>query len=626
MAAQPNGPAETSQRSILHLLQRFFPFYCVLLAIVTYGYALFDPYQLDGDAINYMDVGDYLRAHNWDAVVNGYWHPLYPAVLSVFHALFRSSIGTELRAYYAANFAIFLLEMVAVVAFTDAIVELRSIMEARSAASEHSYIFGRYSLRYVGLALLTVASQRELSLGKIRPDALLQALLLFAVAAMLRYLATDRRRYAALMGLALGAAYLAKSFAFVFAFLTIGVLVVFALVWRKQSATRALTAATIGLVCFAVIAGPYVAALSHQRGRMDFGDSGSLNYAWYVAGTEKMHIEPYMSDHFGSADVHLHHPEQELLRSPQVLSYRAHPLGTYPDWFDTAYWNDQVKPHLNIGGEFSRGSRNLVLVMRYLFNHPEGLILLALLFALGGRIHLDLRPGSRSVFWIPSVALGIIAWGIYATVNTEERYVTFAYLCIVLTLFATVRARHSLEVQSVSMLSVAAGFLPLLLALLVTGESLRLVLEDRRDLSVTGAHYGWENANEQQAAAALSSMGLRPGDSVACVGYTACLGDYYWARLAGVHILTEIYAPLGTTAYDLLSTIPNREEAISVVRGQGARVLVGDFAGVPSVPCPPALQGWQQLGNSTLYELPLNVPPGTIPQRPAPAPQRTPSI
>ena len=43
-------------------------------------------------------------------------------------------------------------------------------------------------------------------------------------------------------------------------------------------------AAVVGAV-FAMVAGPYVAALSMQKHRFDFGDSGSLNYAWFAGGT-----------------------------------------------------------------------------------------------------------------------------------------------------------------------------------------------------------------------------------------------------------------------------------------------------------------------------------------------------
>jgi hypothetical protein len=36
-----------------------------------------------GDAVAYMDIADLLHAHHWAGVVNGYWHPLYPALLSL---------------------------------------------------------------------------------------------------------------------------------------------------------------------------------------------------------------------------------------------------------------------------------------------------------------------------------------------------------------------------------------------------------------------------------------------------------------------------------------------------------------------------------------------------------------
>ena len=240
------------------------------------------------------------------------------------------------------------------------------------------------------------------------------------------------------MGLALGCAYLTKSFAFVFALICILTLAVFRWLWLKHSLARIVPASLLALATFAIVAGPYVGALSRQHGRLDFGDSGALNYAWYVGGTQKMHLQPYMTSEFGSAEVHLKHPERELLHSPLVLSYAELPYGTYPDWFDTTYWNDQIKPHFKLSDDIPRASRNLVLVVRYLFNHPEALIPLALLILLGARPTLLLeiqqaRPNSANTFWLPPLVLGVLIWGIYAIVNTEERYVTIAYLTIILT-------------------------------------------------------------------------------------------------------------------------------------------------------------------------------------------------
>lgn len=621
---QPPYEASSGSRDetsgCLFLLPRFFPFFCVLVAVVTGGYALYDQFQIDGDAIGYMDISDYIRSHQWAGIVNGYWHPMYPAVLALFHGIFHSRLANELHAYYAANFAIFLLEMIAMVAFTDSIVALREAMQPAGSWAE--FIFERYGLRYLGLALLVFASQRELSLGKIRPDALLQAFLLLAVASLLRYLASGTLVFACTMGVALGCAYLSKSFAFLFAFLCIGVLIAFASFWRKRSFVTSLVAGMVALLCFGVIAGPYVAALSKQKGRFDFGDSGALNYAWYVAGTEKMHLEPYMTDRFGSSEIRLKHPDQELLRSPQVLSYAALPYGTMPDWFDPTYFNDQVKPHLNLRNEISRAARNGVLVIRYLFNHPEGWLLFLVVLAFGARAALGWCR--FDAFWMPAAALGVIAWGIYATVNTEERYVTFAYLCIVLPCFAALRMRR--QVEGRPWVRPAAAAMVFIMALLAVGESLRTVFEDRRQLSLLSLPGGWYSPRDEHAAAALESMGLGKGDAVACVGYAACLGDFYWARLAGLRVLTEIYAPDGIPAYEFLNALPNRAQAIDVVRRQGAKVLVADFSGAPVLPAPAALVDWQQLGDTTLYELPLNVPPGTVPRRPAAAPRRKPSI
>jgi len=520
------------------------------------------------------------------------------------------------------------LGMVAVIYFTD------SLSGSRFEVRGSSYLLDRTMLRYLGIALLVIASQRELSLGKVRPDALLQAFLLFAIAALLAHLASNRLGSAALMGVALGCAYLTKSFAFVFAFLCIIMLAVFRWFWLKHGIKQILPAVLAAFTCFAIVAGPYVAALSIQRGRFDFGDSGALNYAWYVGGTEKMHLQPTQTGQFGSAEVHLKHPEKELLHSPLILSYAAMPYGTYPDWFDTTYWNEQIKPHFRLRDDLPRAARNCVLVGRYLFNHPEGLLLLALLVVFGARGFVASRPhlkgemltpasklaggpemwGTRrdGAFWLVPLLLGVAIWGIYAIVNTEERYVTVAYLSIILTLFAALRLPDAPSEAALSAVRHQAGdlrftasALVLLLALLATGEGLRIVFEDRRQLSIRGYPGGWYSPSMVHVADGLQSLGIRPGDSVACVGSIACLNDPYWARLAGVRILTEIYDP-ETPAYTFLASLPNRDQAIEVVRGQGAKVLVADFGSFRVSDSDRAFRGWQQLGGTTFYALPLN--------------------
>jgi 4-amino-4-deoxy-L-arabinose transferase-like glycosyltransferase len=583
-------------------LRKLLIVYLLLLVPIGWLAMKYELFLLDGDAVSYMDIADLLHAHHWAGAVNGYWHPLYPAVLAFAQILFHPTRWNEIPAYYAANYAIFLLELVAMVLFVYALDRLR----IRTLSDSAPPLLSREALALFGCALIVIASQRELAMGLVRPDALLQALMLLAFATLLNALATESLIYAPLMGLFFGLAYLTKSFAFVVAVLSIGVMFLFQLWLQRRALTRVLTNAVLALVVFGAVAGPYIAALSHQKHRFDFGDSGALNYAWYVGGVEKMHLEPWMTSSFGPATVHLIHPEQQLLAAPGIYSYRAEPYGTYPDWFDTTYFNERIIPHLNPPVLLHRDARNAVLVIRYLFNHPEAWILLALLIALGAR----LRFGNwrRDNFWLPMILVGLAMWVLYGLVNVEERYVTLAYLAILLPIFAVLRVPQpeadEFGTTPSSWLPSAATAMIVLLAFLAAGESLRLALEQRR--YETPLPHPWYNAEMFDAAQSLQQLGVQPGDEVACMGGYACLNQNYWARLAGVRILTEVYNP-NPNLFEQWAGLPNRAQVLDILRQQDAKVLVAQFDPASLGDDPATAQGWIRLDNTDLYAYPLTL-------------------
>jgi len=426
-------------------------------------------------------------------------------------------------------------------------------------------------------------------------------------------LASESLIFAPLMGMFLGLAYLTKSFAFLVAFLSIAAMMVFQVWFQRRKLGRVVLGGGLALVVFAAIAGPYIGALSKQKGRFDFGDSGALNYAWYVSGTDKMHIEPWMTDDFGSASVKLVHPEKQLLEHPGVYSYKAMPYGTYPDWFDPTYFHERVVPKFNAKLLFKRDVRNLVLVVRYLLNHPEAWLLLALLLVFGARLRW--KNVRHEGFWLPMVALGVAMWCIYGMVNVEERYVTLAYLVIVLPLFAMLTVRES---ESTWQHNVAAAMIALF-AFLAVGETLRTALENRRyeSGSVPVPYY---SAQIFGAAKGLVAIGVNPGDEIACVGTTACLHDPYWQRLAGVRVLTEIYNPVDKDLIEQLNGLPNRQQVYDVIKGEGAKVLVGYFD--PGEMTGQASLGWIRLGETDYFALPLNLnaantlQPATVTEKP----------
>jgi hypothetical protein len=647
-SSAPLHPPLDGSRSATHS-RWVVPGYVLLLLAAYLPWARYDGYQIDGDAVSYMDIADLLRTHQWAGAVNAYWHPLYPACLALGRMLSHATRWNELGTYYGVNFAIFALSLGAVLCFTTGLVRLRHRL------GRGIPLLGAPGLHLLGLTLVALAAQRELSLGKIRPDALLQTLLLAAVGMLLRSLASENLLWPMAMGACFGLAYLTKSFAFLLALVAIMLVAGFAWLVLRRGVVRVVLGAALALAAFAALAGPYIAVLSHQKGRFDFGDSGSLNYAWYIGGTEKMHLEPSMTDRFGAATVHLVHPERQLSTDPPIYSYRALRWGTYPDWFDTSFFNEHVQPHIRLADILKKDPRNVVLVLRYLLNHMEPLLLLAVLLLLGARLRsAHSHHWRHTTFWVPAFLLGCAVWGIYGIVNIEERYVTVGFILLVLPVFALLKgpalpgdepalaaggALHSnvssglegtplglhvdaphqahlhentLQLWNRGPLALAAWALVLFFAAVTVADAVRQVAEDRRQLSLLGRSNGWRDLEIYGAAEALGRMGVRPGDEIACIGAEACLVDPYWARLAGVRVLTEVYVPEGRLL-PFLSALPDRSRAMDVVRHEGARVLVGFFDPGAMSSGVPAAAGWVRLGASHYYAFPLNLS-GTAPK------------
>ena len=603
-------------------LRRALVAYLALLIPIAWLAMKFDPYAVDGDGMSYMDIADLIRGHHWAGVINGYWNPLYPAGLALAQRVFHTTRMNELHAYYVLNYLIFLASVVAMLAFVSALVKLRRRMTPNADQNSGAgHLLGMDALQLLGVALLVIATERELSMATIRPDALLQALMLAAFAMLLRSFAGESLLYAPAMGFFFGLAYLAKSFAFVVALLTIALLMVFQAWVQRRKPARVIAAGALAFVVFAAVAGPYIAALSRQKHRFDFGDSGALNYAWYVSGTVKMHLEPWMTSDFGSARVKLVHPEQQLLVQPGIYSYRAEPYGTYPAWFDPTYFHERIVPVFSAKRLVHRDERNVMLSLRYLTNHPGAWILLALLLACGARFgfmppRTSLQSWRHSVFWLPPVALGVAMWGIYGLVNIEERYVTLAYLVIVLPVFAALYSSPPIDASDDNAWPRrSATAMIAVLAFLALGNTLRVALDERSHQSAAGRPAAWYLANIYEAAKGLNALGVGEGEPIACMGTIACLNDPYWMRLADVRVLTEVYNPDAKHLLEEFEGLPNRQQVEDVLKAQGAKVVVAAFDPGEMTGRTPASAGWIRLGESNLYALPLNIPapPATAP-------------
>src|SRR5262249_12126492 len=153
---------------------------------------------------------------------------------------------------------------------------------------------------------------------------------------LLKYLATNSLPYAALMGIALGLAYLTKSFAFVFTFVCILALIAFRFFWQRQPFARIAVSAGLVFICFAIVSGPYIAALSPQNALFASAAPANLTHVAFLAGTEKMPPHQTQTALSAPADARLKPPKKHLPNTPPIFSYKELPYGTYPDWFDTS--------------------------------------------------------------------------------------------------------------------------------------------------------------------------------------------------------------------------------------------------------------------------------------------------
>jgi 4-amino-4-deoxy-L-arabinose transferase-like glycosyltransferase len=575
----------------LSLQKRLLWLYPALMLLCGIGYAKYDAYQLDGDAISFMDISDAFRAHQWHVVANGYWNPAYAAALALGSSLTHTSRWNELHVFFFVNFFIYLGCIAATFFFVNGMVKMREVCLPQGNAGA---ALTPFALMLASLGLLLFSFQRELSLGKVRSDALLLFFLLLAAGFVLRLQAGGKFTNYPLLGVALGAAYLTKSFAFLPS--CILVLAIFLVGLRRKNKTIAAGAILTG-VLFAAVAGPYIYAISRQAGYLTVGDSARINYMYFIDHTPRWHS--FRTGNVGHAIPTWKHHEELLLSSPPVYSYAGHAVGTYPLWFDPNYYTAGLKPHFWLHGHLRQLVRNPELLLRFLFEHPESFVLFFVLLGAGA-----LLPRGRFAWlpWVPVMGWGLLMLGIYFPVDLQDRYLTAPFLLVVLPALALLRlptdSGASMSIQKV------ATSLALLLAFLSLTAAARDIFDRRRTLNVAGYPQHAYSPDIYPAARGLIDMGIAPGDKVACMGGTACQVDQYWARLASAQILAEIEVPDSAEpdgnpeAY--WNSLANHQQIVSTLAALQVKALVAAFPPSDQVPA-----GWHQLGQSHFYAYPV---------------------
>jgi hypothetical protein len=512
-----------------------------LLQTATYRYSM------NPDGIAYLDMGDaYLRG-DWTTALRSHWSPLYAWLLGAVLRLVQPSPDLEFPVVHVVNLVVY---AAALGAFTFLLREILATLRSNDIAAPAHIRPPDWAWISVGYALFVWCTLQYLPLSLVTPDVLVAAFVYTICGVILRTRRRPGARSSALLGLLLGLGYLAKAplLPLAVAFLASSIVIL----ERRCHRIAHLTVASVAL---AVVALPFIAALSVANGRPTAGDSASLNYLWVIDDAPLVHWQGGPE----SMGQPLHRSEL-LLERPAVFAFDGPYAVTYTPWYAPEYWLAGAKPFIRLGGQVRAIGAGLEVYAR--IASDLGVVLASLVVLLSMRVGTWRgRPtGPSLVLLAPALA----ALAMYGLVLVEGRYVAPFVILLVLGVLMVVRlpnagwsaalvARVSvimLVVLVLQIISAAADPAGSLLSQAVQG---RLLMPD-------------VNA---QVAAALRSAGVRPGDTVATGdrGFNA-----YWARLARVRIIAEVSGLDGAAILD--ADPAAREAAQRVLSAQRARAIV----------------------------------------------------
>lgn len=475
----------------------------LLLGLLHAGLAVHQSY-MDPDGISYMEIGEAWLRGDWEAAVSAYWSPLYAWVLALALEVAQPPPRWEFALVHVVNFAIYTFALVCFGFFW------RELMRRRL---KDDRTFSPWAWIVLGLALFVWSSVVLIEVRAVTPDMLASGFVYLAGGCLLRL--SDRSqdvRDFLLLGLALGLAYLARAAAFPMAFVFLAVCL---------AATRSLRRTAVAAVAFLVLAAPLVAALSSRQGRPTFGESGRLNYAWYVNGVPRFHWQGETPRN-GTP----RHPTRRLSESPPVYGFGAPIEATYPPWYDPVYWSEGIRLHFDPKGQLEAVSRTVSSYYEWFVRKLGGLVALVLLLY-GIRGHQGLGRGGLASWWILLVP-ALAALGMYGLVHVEGRHVA-PYITL---LWAAVLGGVRLP---------ATAWSPRLASALV-GVALTVVLLDLGTYSIKEVAGAGRTDRDPpwEVAQGVQELGIGAGDAVAYIG--PAVDEAFWARLARVRIVAEMYA------------------------------------------------------------------------------------
>ena len=525
-------------------------------------------YALGGDGLSYLDVGAAFFRRDWAQAFNGYWSPLYAWCEGLALGLIKPSLWWEPITIHAVNFVLYLLSLFAFRFFLHSL--LRTLRGESEKSGSEAVPLSEWVLTGLGYCIFLWATIVLIDSSVITPDAMV-AMFLFLMGG---YLVELRRgesfRKFALFGLLCGAGYWSNAVIFPVSFGLLAILLFSGRITRLR-----VTGVLLAGVTFLAVSAPLITALSKQKGRLTFGDSGKLNYAFMV--NPGIPMKNWQGEQPGGGTPK--HKTRQVLDHPPTFEF-AQPIGgTYPPWFDPSYWNDgahgswRLRSQIRVLVQSARNYSKMLL-------EQLGLLAGIAIFILWGGAATRKAIVSN---W-PLIAAGMISIGLYSLVLVRSRYIAGSFVLVFMGILAGIRLPRE-EQRLRVMKYITAGVMASILF------SVLGCLTEAGYVSNTVYDYPTDK-DHVRVAEDLRGLGFGAGEKVAVIGD----GDHeYWALLGKFKIVAEVYAADPEKLVFWGEPWQRRKMAYECFRRAGAKIAV--------VWSPPENMdaGWERIGNTNYY-------------------------
>jgi hypothetical protein len=515
--------------------------------IVGLGRAWAGRHLMNPDGVSYLDLGDAYLQGDWQAAVNALWSPLYSWILGLGLKVLQPSMEWEFPAVRFINFLIYLAALGCFRYFWAGSIRFQQSRD-EVFRQQGLLIIPKSVWIALGYTIFIVSAAETITLEVVGADMCAAAFVFLASGVMVRArMAPGSLNRYFLLGIALGFGYLAKA-----VLLPLSLSFVIAGVVRQARLGSLLLRGAVVTAGIALVATPYIIALSKKQGTLTYSEAGKLNYAWAVNGFPLW----WVGDPPGSGTPV--HPRRKIFDHPAAYEFEGTPPGTYPGWYDPAYWVAGIKPRFNLRQQLA-AIKNDVLILFNLFSnrfHIALLVCFATSYLLCDGWRNALTGFRDNWFWfVPPLMAAMV----YAPLWIEPRYIGPFVPLFCAGLLSGLRISDTPS-NRVALTRVTAGTVVVTL-LAVSGSTVVAVNE-----TGVGPRVSFEVAR------LLREMGVRPGDRVGSIGRVLECG---WARLARVKIATEIN--LGSAADFRVASDRVRTEALSALFRTGVTAIVSDY-------------------------------------------------